>query len=330
MFDLLHRADIAPDSKLRIAILYALRYQKHPSAQIRSVVTTLLQQGVSESKAGLVFVMLNLAGAEQRQDDLFSNEGFFSRGRNALQRGLKGVENVYTQHTPHLASTIESLMRGRLKETSYPYVGGNSMPEWYRPQDVILFVIGGATFEEGRYVHLLNQQGLGAGQGGHGGPGTQGGFAANSGPGSQGGSSTPNLSGGGAGGGAGGANPSTPRFLLGGTTMLNSSSWLDMIQDAASRFGPTAAKPPPNLGSAAGGGGAAGQAGGGGMNLRIGPVQLSTGGGGGDSGRSSQSQSQQFTGPGGIADPARLGDAAQGAAEFAGGLWGKLRDGVGR
>jgi hypothetical protein len=75
----------------------------------------------------LVFVLLNIAGAEQRQDDLFANENFFSRGKSAL-KGLKGVENVYTQHTPHLLETIENLMKGRLKETSYPYAGGSQAP----------------------------------------------------------------------------------------------------------------------------------------------------------------------------------------------------------
>ena len=72
----------------------------------------------------MVHIMLNFAGAEQRQDDLFANENFFSRGKSAL-KGLKvhpcslssdssplitmvqGVENVYTQHTPHLAETID-------------------------------------------------------------------------------------------------------------------------------------------------------------------------------------------------------------------------------
>jgi vacuolar protein sorting-associated protein 45 len=71
----------------------------------------------------LVNVMLNFAGAEQRQDDLFANENFFSRGKSAF-KGLKGVENVYTQHTPHLVDTIESLLKGRLKESSYPFVEG--------------------------------------------------------------------------------------------------------------------------------------------------------------------------------------------------------------
>jgi hypothetical protein len=35
---------------------------------------------------------------------------------------VQGVENVYTQHTPHLSQTLENLFKGRLKETSYPFV----------------------------------------------------------------------------------------------------------------------------------------------------------------------------------------------------------------
>lgn len=36
----------------------------------------------------LVYVVLNIAGSDQRQDDLFSNESFLAMGRSAL-KGLK-------------------------------------------------------------------------------------------------------------------------------------------------------------------------------------------------------------------------------------------------
>lgn len=36
----------------------------------------------------MVHVMLHFAGADQRQDDLFGNENFFSKGKSAL-KGLK-------------------------------------------------------------------------------------------------------------------------------------------------------------------------------------------------------------------------------------------------
>jgi len=75
-------------NKLRLAILYALRYQKAPGNQISQVVDALIQNGVSADKARLVCVMLNFAGADIRQDDLFANESFFSKGKSAL-KGLK-------------------------------------------------------------------------------------------------------------------------------------------------------------------------------------------------------------------------------------------------
>lgn len=38
---------------------------------------------------------------------------------------LKGVENVYTQHQPLLYQTIESIVKGRLRDIDYPFVGNH-------------------------------------------------------------------------------------------------------------------------------------------------------------------------------------------------------------
>lgn len=85
---LLASPKIPQSNKLRLAILYALRYQKAPANQISQVVDALIMNGVSADKARLVYVMLNFAGADIRQDDLFANESFFSKGKSAL-KGLK-------------------------------------------------------------------------------------------------------------------------------------------------------------------------------------------------------------------------------------------------
>ena len=95
---------IGADAKLRLAILYALRYQRYAGNQIDAVARQLLHAGLGEQDVILIYVMLNFCGADQRQNDLFSNENLFSRGKSAL-KGLKGVENVYTQHSPHLLQT---------------------------------------------------------------------------------------------------------------------------------------------------------------------------------------------------------------------------------
>ena len=68
------------------------------------------------------------------------------------------MENVYTQHNPHLSQTLEALLKGRLKDTSYPFVESpGPTASMQRPQDVIIFMIGGTTYEEARVVSLLNQ-----------------------------------------------------------------------------------------------------------------------------------------------------------------------------
>ena len=38
---------------------------------------------------------------------------------------MQGVENVYTQHSPHLSQTLDNLLKGRLRETSYPFLEGD-------------------------------------------------------------------------------------------------------------------------------------------------------------------------------------------------------------
>ncbi|GJJ13177.1 hypothetical protein Clacol_007428 [Clathrus columnatus] len=158
--NLLINSSIPAANKLRLVILYALRYQKTASSNITSLVDLLVEQGLTREETRLVYVFLNLAGSDQRQDDLFSNESLLAKGRSAL-KGLKGVENVYTQHVPHLSQTLENLIRGRLKEHSYPFIEGqsgiNPNTLLQRPQDVIVFMIGGTTYEEARTVAMLNQ-----------------------------------------------------------------------------------------------------------------------------------------------------------------------------
>lgn len=87
--------------------------------------------------------MLNFAGADIRQDDLFMNENFFSRGKSAL-KGLKGVENVFTQHTPHLSQTLDLLLKGRLRETSYPFLEGD---ESARTQRFVAYIISPSSLD---------------------------------------------------------------------------------------------------------------------------------------------------------------------------------------
>lgn len=86
--------------------------------------------------------------------DLFESASIFSGARDRF-KGLKGVENVYTQHSPRLEATLQNLIKARLKEQQYPFVeGGGSTRD--KPQDIIVFIIGGTTYEEAKMVAQIN------------------------------------------------------------------------------------------------------------------------------------------------------------------------------
>ncbi|KAG5638704.1 hypothetical protein H0H81_010686 [Sphagnurus paluster] len=177
-------------NKLRLVMLFALRYQKTQTSNIATLINLLLANGVAPEDARLVYVFLNIAGSDQRQDDLFSTESLLAKGRSAL-KGLKG----------------------RLKETSYPFVdppGINAGLQ--RPQDVIIFMIGGTTYEEARTVTLFNQDPVTASSGGV-------------------------------------QTAVGTRLLLGGTCVHNSSSYVEMIRAAATCFPSSVFQPPPESAS---------------------------------------------------------------------------------
>lgn len=86
--------------------------------------------------------------------DLFQSGSFFSSAQSRF-KGLKGVENVYTQHSPRLEGTLQDLIKGRLREQMYPFVEGAGTTR-DKPQDIVIFMVGGCTFEEAKMVAQVN------------------------------------------------------------------------------------------------------------------------------------------------------------------------------
>jgi vacuolar protein sorting-associated protein 45 len=75
--------------------------------------------------------------------------------------GLSGVENVYTQHKSLLHALVDSLVKGKLRDTSFPFIESKrrsiaATAATSRPNDGIVFVVGGVTLEEARDVRMIN------------------------------------------------------------------------------------------------------------------------------------------------------------------------------
>lgn len=150
--NLLNNENISDIDRLRLVMLYALRYEKESPVQLMQLFNKLASRS-PKYKPGLVQFLLKQAGVDKRTGDLYGNRDFLNIARN-MARGLKGVENVYTQHQPLLFQTMESITKGRLRDVDYPCIGNHFQQG--RPQDVVIFIVGGTTYEESRCVALQN------------------------------------------------------------------------------------------------------------------------------------------------------------------------------
>ncbi|EEF36232.1 vacuolar protein sorting-associated, putative [Ricinus communis] len=155
--NLLNNENVSDFDCLRLVSLYALRYEKESPVQLMQLFNKLASRS-PKYKPGLVQFLLKQAGVDKRTGDLYGNRDLMNIARN-MARGLKGVENVYTQHQPLLFQTMESIIRGRMRDVDYPFVGNHYQQG--RPQDVVIFVVGGTTYEESRSVALQNASNTG-------------------------------------------------------------------------------------------------------------------------------------------------------------------------
>ncbi|XP_046400019.1 vacuolar protein sorting-associated protein 45 [Ischnura elegans] len=141
----------------RLVMLYALKYNKHNNEDIRGLTVLLKKKGVPDNLYKAVALVVNYAMQHQRPSDVSMTQDSVAKTTKSIKniiKGLKGVDNVFTQHSPLLKETLEDLIKGRLREDSYPHLGNVQLSK--RPQDIIVFVVGGVTYEESLAVHQLN------------------------------------------------------------------------------------------------------------------------------------------------------------------------------
>ncbi|KAI0190089.1 Sec1-like protein [Astrocystis sublimbata] len=157
---LIQHPSVTSENKVSLVALYALHYERHPSNSLAMLVDLLSAAGgVPNRQADLVAKLLIYHNSLQQSQaaggiaDMFESGGIFL-GSRAI-KGLKGVENVYTQHSPHLEATLQDMIKGKLRDQQYPFVDGGGTTR-DKPQDIIVFIVGGATYEEAKTIAGIN------------------------------------------------------------------------------------------------------------------------------------------------------------------------------
>merc|ERR1719334_745758 len=118
-------------------------------------VTELVQKESTTIEDATRLVMLftlRYAGQNVRKGDLFGDQEVSNNITGKLFKGLKGVENVYTQHSPLLKKVLDDCIKNRLKPNLFPALGQTSG----KVNTIVAFIIGGITYEEAFAVHTLN------------------------------------------------------------------------------------------------------------------------------------------------------------------------------
>lgn len=143
--------------KLRLVLLYSIRYIGD-STGITQLKQSLASLGIAQDQVGLVDLLMEYARELYRAEESGPKKSMMSLIKNAA--GFGGIENVYTQHKSMIYGIVDSVLKNRLKDTTYPFMESKRRSVGVRDKlsDVIVFVVGGATYEEARDVRILNQQ----------------------------------------------------------------------------------------------------------------------------------------------------------------------------
>jgi len=79
-----------------------------------------------------------------------------NRFLNNLKNAVKDVPNIFAQHKPYLVNILNSVNEGTLKESEFVATDLNYFKE--KPNEIIIFILGGATYEEAREIGILNRE----------------------------------------------------------------------------------------------------------------------------------------------------------------------------
>ena len=143
--------------KLRLAMLFLVRYESYNEGRL--VKQKLTESGVSAKDLALIDALLSYAGEARRAPNLFNQGGLMASLGKQIVTSIQGVENVYTQHQPLLSHVLDSVVKGKLKDAQFPLASTNAATNPnQKPGDIIVFIAGGATFEEALKVREFNAQ----------------------------------------------------------------------------------------------------------------------------------------------------------------------------
>lgn len=143
---------VRPVDSMRLVCLYAVC---HPEKSNLADLAKLLKTRPDVSASDIEFIkQLRRFVLSKPQNPLDETVQQMTR---MIVQGVKGVENTLTQHKPSLAKIIDELSkRGhKLRESDFAFHGERFKDE--PPKKLIVFVVGGTTYDEALIADQINR-----------------------------------------------------------------------------------------------------------------------------------------------------------------------------
>jgi Sec1 family len=105
---------------------------------------------------GIVERLLKFGSIAERRGQFSSEKGLLSRAKEVYKSYLKDAPSVYLQHQTYMKRLADEILAGSSDVSQvYPLqTGSRNIP----PKDVMVFVVGGMTWEEMRDFGWANEK----------------------------------------------------------------------------------------------------------------------------------------------------------------------------
>ena len=139
--NILIQTDITILDRLKLVLLYALRYENEPNNAILALTQKLIDIGVSQDQLKLIPTLLKYRFKS-------SNPSFTIRAISYF-KSFQKFDHILMNHKPLLSDLLTQISNQQLSLVQYPYLTASTKDPI---TDVIIYILGGLTYEEERII----------------------------------------------------------------------------------------------------------------------------------------------------------------------------------
>uniref|UniRef100_A0A8C9GSZ0 Vacuolar protein sorting-associated protein 45 n=1 Tax=Piliocolobus tephrosceles TaxID=591936 RepID=A0A8C9GSZ0_9PRIM len=143
---------------LRVSLLFCLKYED--KELIKIIKNELIKRNINQKQIILIDALLLYSNVQIRNNKLFKEQSLLNYAKSTISRTIIGTPNVLTLHKSYIYFLLEDLIKSKLNNQIYTTTNLlNIEPNMNKTvNSIIIFFIGGATYEEYKDIKQLSKK----------------------------------------------------------------------------------------------------------------------------------------------------------------------------